>query len=228
MSDVEADGVSEHEISEAESETISQGDEDLIEETKDYNSEVEESENEEESEKKTPKPVKVKVEKKPRVPKYSDHDHDDEDGDELEADEEEEIDDLEINPILIDEAKSLTQRFSIVIDPRSLEDHIKPNPKIKREIIVSRDKYKSSEYLQLYEYCELIGVRAQHIADGADVYVDIEAETTAREIAKKELQLGKCPFLIKRYMTPMAYDPVYIEVWDPNNDMAINPKFFDT
>ena len=226
MSDIEADGnVSEPELSEAESETRSINDEDLIEENKDYNSEVEESENEEDSVKKKPKPKAAKVEKKSRALRVADDDEDD--ADEAEAEEDEEVDEIEVNPFLIEEAKSLTQRFSIVIDPRSLEEHIKPNPKIKREIIVNKDKYKSSEYLQLYEFCELIGVRAQHISDGADVYVEVEAETTARDIAKKELQLGKCPFLIKRYMTPMAYDPVYIEIWDPN-DMAINPKFFDT
>ena len=95
-----------------------------------------------------------------------------------------------------------------------------------REIIVYKNKDKSSEFLQLFEFCELIGVRAQHISDGADIYVDIEAETNARDIAKKELQLGMCPFLIKRYMTPMNYDPVYVELWNPN-EMAINSKFYD-
>jgi hypothetical protein len=27
-------------------------------------------------------------------------------------------------------------------------------------------------------------------------------------------------------MTPMNFDPVYVEIWNPN-DMAINPKFFN-
>jgi hypothetical protein len=220
MSDNEAnEPVSEPEVSDAESEVLSVNEDDLIEEN---NSDAEETENDEESKKK-PKPSKPKPEKKAKV--FRDDD-DDEDIDEMD-DEDDNIDDLEIKPFLIEEAKSLTQRFSIVIDPRNLEDHVKPNPKIKREIIVNRKNYKSSEYLQLYEFCELIGIRSQHISDGADVYIDIEAETTAREIAKKELQFGKCPFLVKRYMTPMSYDPVYVEIWDPN-DMAINSKFFDT
>ena len=216
MSDNEVDTrASEDEASE-ESEVESITEEDLIEDTKDYTSEVESSDDEKE-------PKKVP----PKKSKKSSNEEDEPDEDEVGELEEDDIDDLELDSIKIEEAKKISQKFSIVIDPRSLEDHVKPNPKIRREIVISRDKYKSSEYLQIYEFCELVGVRAQHISDGADVYVEVEDETTARDIAKKELQLGKCPFLIKRYMTPMAYDPVYVEIWDPN-DMAIDPKFFDS
>lgn len=186
------------------------------EESKDYNSDVEESDDEEEKTKK--KPVKA-VKVKPSLEKLDEDDID-------EAEDDDDGDELEINPFLIDEAKAITTKFSIVVDPRELEDHTRPNPKMKREIVVHPDKRKSSEYLTIYEFCELVGIRAQHISEGAYVYVEIESETCARDIAKKEMQLGCCPFSIKRYMTPMNYDPVYVESWSPN-EMAIDHKFFD-
>jgi DNA-directed RNA polymerase subunit K/omega len=180
-----------------------------------------ESENESEDEKSESKKPKKK-ETKPK-PKPKD-DVDEDDVDEIDAEDEEE--EIEIDFQLIEKAQSISQKTGIIVDPRSLDLIAKPGHKIKREIIVSRDKYKSSEYLQLYEFCDLVGVRAEHISQGADVYIEIESETTAREIAKKELQMGRCPYLIKRYMTPMNFDPVYVEIWNPN-DMAINPKFFN-
>jgi hypothetical protein len=203
--------------SENESENeASVNEDDLIEDNKDFNSDVSESDDETKT---TPK--KKAVVKK--VKKHKDIDDDEEDVEEGEEDDD--VDDIEINHELIEEADSLHKKFGIVVDARELDEFTKPNPKMRREIIVDKLKYKSSEYITIYEFCELISVRAQHISDGAYVYVDIEAETTARDIAKKELQLGRCPFLIKRYMTPMNYDPVYIEIWNPN-DMAIDAKFF--
>jgi hypothetical protein len=211
MSDNEAEQ-SGPEQSESENE-VSINEEDLIEENI---SEAESSSDDEKKEKPKKEPVKKEKPKK----------EDDEDElEEIEGEEEEDYEE-EIDFGYLDRADSLSQKTGIIIDPRQLNPYAKSGHKIKREIIVSRDKYKSSEYLQLPEFCDLIGVRAEHISQGADIYVELEAETTAREIAKKELQRGKCPFLIKRYMTPMQFDPVYVEIWNPN-DMAINPKFFN-
>lgn len=216
MSDNEAEEQAYESANESE---VSLNEEDLIEDNKDYNSDVEDSDEDEE------KSAKKKALGQKKQPKKSrDKDDDEEDIDEAEDDDD--TDEIEINFELMEESKSIQKKYSIIVDPRELEDHTKPNPRIKREIMVDRSKYKSSEYLTIYEFCELVGVRAQHVSDGAYVYVEIEAETSARAIAKKELQLGCCPFLIKRYMTPMNYDPVYVEIWNPN-EMAIDPKFFD-
>lgn len=216
MSDNEA----EDEPYESENESeASLNEDDLLENNKDYNSDVEESDDEG---KEPSKPKKKQPKDEKSKKKHMEGEEDDEDVEDIEDDDD---DDIELNPTLIEEAKTIDKRFGIVIDPRDLDECAKPNPKMNREIIVDRMKYKSSEYMSLYEFCELVGIRAQHISDGAYVYVEIESETTARDIAKKELQLGKSPFLIKRYMTPINYDPVYIEIWNPN-EMAIDSKFF--
>lgn len=220
MSDNE-DGliVSENEASGSESEA-SIHEEDLIEDNKDYNS-VSESDSDDE---KKPKKKVIEAKNKPKTkPKKSDE-HDEDDVEEIDAEDEEE-EEFELDARLVEKAESLSQKFGIVVDPRHIDNIAKPGPKIKREIVVSYDKYKSSEYMTEFEFCDLVGVRAEHISKGADT--TILTETTAREIAKKELQMGLCPFLIKRYMTPMNFDPVYVEIWCPN-EMAINAKFFST
>lgn len=220
MSDNEAE-VEQSEYSGSEKES-SINEDDLIEDNKDYNS-GRESETDSDDEKKEIKKTKKKESTTKKRHEKGDNEIDEDEEIDAEEDEDEEI---ELDIQLIEKANLISQKSGIIIDPRQLETYAKPGHKIKREIIISHEKYKSSEYLQLYEFCDLVGVRAEHISQGADIYVEVESETSAREIAKKELQRGKCPYLIKRYMTPMNFDPVYIEIWNPN-DMAINPKFFD-
>jgi DNA-directed RNA polymerase subunit K/omega len=217
MSDNEAEEVSE---SEAESE-VSINEEDLLENNKDYNSEVEDSDDDGETKSAKKKPIVAKIKAKKPV------DVDDDDDDVEEVEDEDEIDELEIDQLLIEEAEDIRKKLGIIVDPRDLDDKVRPNPRMKCEIIVDEEDYISSEYLSLYEFCELVSIRAQHISDGAFVFVEIESETTASEIAKKELKRGKCPFLIKRYMTPMNSSVVYVEIWNPNL-MAIDDKFFSS
>lgn len=217
MSDNEAEEVSE---SEAESE-VSINEEDLLENNKDYNSEVEDSDDDGETKSAKKKPIVAKIKAKKPV------DVDDDDDDVEEVEDEDEIDELEIDQLLIEEAEDIRKKLGIIVDPRDLDDKVRPNPRMKCEIIVNEEDYISSEYLSLYEFCELVSIRAQHISDGAFVFVEIESETTASEIAKKELKRGKCPFLIKRYMTPMNSSVVYVEIWNPNL-MAIDDKFFSS
>ena len=216
MSDNEAEVEDEKSENEA-----SINEDDLIEETKDYNSG---SENESETESSDEKSESKKPKKKPVLKPAAKDDLDEDDVEEIDAEDEEE-EEIEIDLQLVEKSQVISQKFGIVVDPRQLNNIAKPGHKIKREIVVPKEKYKSSEYMTIYEFCDLLGVRAEHISQGADVYVEIESETTARDIAKKELQMGKCPYLIKRYMTPMNVDPVKIEIWNPN-EMAINPKFF--
>lgn len=216
MSEAEPDNAeASPEQSESENEENSINEDDLVEDNKDYNSESE-SDDDEKKIKKEVKPPPIKQVKK----------NDDDEEDEEDAEDDGEDDEYEIDQVVVQNALKITEKYGIVIDPRNLDYVSLPNPKIKKEIIVSPDNRKSSEYIQLYEYCEIIGIRAQHISEGATVYGTIEDETTARDLAKKELQMGLCPLLIKRYMTPMNYFPVSIEIWNPN-EMTINPKFFE-
>ena len=217
MSEAEPDNVeASPEQSESENEENSINEDDLVEDNKDYNSESESDDDEK----------KIKKEVKPPPIKQVKKNDDDDEEDEEDAEDDGEDDEYEIDQVVVQNALKITEKYGIVIDPRNLDYVSLPNPKIKKEIIVSPDNRKSSEYIQLYEYCEIIGIRAQHISEGATVYGTIEDETTARDLAKKELQMGLCPLLIKRYMTPMNYFPVSIEIWNPN-EMTINPKFFE-
>lgn len=80
------------------------------------------------------------------------------------------------------------------------------------EYIVPPKNQKTKHILGKAEKTELIGVRAQHIAMGAEPYVDIENETDPVSIAEKELKQKKFPLLIKRRLNEYTY-----EIWDPNN-----------
>ena len=99
--------------------------------------------------------------------------------------------------------------FNGINDP--VKYKILQNRSIIEEHIVPPNKRKTSHILNKTEKTELIGIRAQHIAMGAQPYVSIDTETTPVEIAEKELKEGKIPLLIKRKLNKYTY-----EVWDPN------------
>jgi hypothetical protein len=226
MSDNEDNYNSESEsVSESEPESVASDESEKLSNDEDdgiinYNSEIDSDD-----EKKIVKKETVKKNNKKKGKKNDDDDDEDYVADEYNSADEGDEPEIEIKTIQLDTAKKINSKFAIIVDPRDLDELRKPNPTMIKEILVDENKYKSSEYIQIYEFCEIISIRSQHISDGADIYVDLESETTAREIAKKELRLGCCPFMIKRYMTPINHDPVFVEVWNPNN-MGINSKFF--
>lgn len=208
MSDNEAEDQQSESENESEVE-LNEGD--MIEENKDYNSGVDESDDET-KEAKVEKPKKIK----------SNEDEVDED----EVDEDDEIDEIEVDPVLMEKSMQTSLKFGIIVDPRQIAEYTKPNPKMNNEIVVNKLKYKSNEYMSIFEFTDIISARSQHISDGSYIFVEIDSETTARDIAKKELQLGQCPYLIKRYMDPMNYGNVHVEIWNPN-EMAIDSKYFN-
>jgi len=54
--------------------------------------------------------------------------------------------------------------------------------------------------LTKYEKARLIGYRAQQIAGGLSAFIPVGELSDPREIAMKELELKKLPFIIKRPM----------------------------
>lgn len=65
---------------------------------------------------------------------------------------------------------------------------------------ISDDNISTTDVLSIYEKTNLIAVRAKQIEQTGETYID-PAEygfTRAEEIAEKELELGKCPYLICR------------------------------
>ena len=49
-----------------------------------------------------------------------------------------------------------------------------------------------------YEYSKVLGVRANHISNGAPIFTDIGHLTDPRDIAKKEINELLCPLSILR------------------------------
>lgn len=61
------------------------------------------------------------------------------------------------------------------------------------------NKNKTSKYLTKYEKAKIIGLRAQQIATGSVVFVDVpKGMINSIEIARKELEERKIPFIVKR------------------------------
>ena len=80
------------------------------------------------------------------------------------------------------------------------------------EYIVPLELSKTSHILQKAERTELIGIRAQHIAMGAEPYVDIINETDPIQIATKELKKKRFPLKLKRSINSRK-----TEIKDPNH-----------
>lgn len=56
----------------------------------------------------------------------------------------------------------------------------------------------SRNVLTRYERAKIIGMRLEQLAHNAPIYIDTTGITSLREIALKELELKKIPFLIVR------------------------------
>jgi len=66
------------------------------------------------------------------------------------------------------------------------------------------DKYLSLPYMTKYEFDQLIGLRATHLARGAPAFVDIPADYAIksnmelRDIAVREMVTKRLPYIVKR------------------------------
>jgi len=60
------------------------------------------------------------------------------------------------------------------------------------------NKYRTTDYLTKYEYTRILGLRAQEIAKGAQIYVDVGDIKDPIQMAEKEIREGKCPYIIER------------------------------
>jgi DNA-directed RNA polymerase subunit K/omega len=61
-----------------------------------------------------------------------------------------------------------------------------------------------------YEYCRIVGTRAQQISTGSEAFCDCGPYATPREVAESELRAKKCPFKVVRPYGNVA------EVWSAN------------
>lgn len=80
------------------------------------------------------------------------------------------------------------------------------------QYIVPSEHRITSNILTLYEYVELISIRAKQISSDSYVFTDVTGLTDPIEMSKKELIDNKCPLYIKRHIGLDKY-----ELWCPNN-----------
>jgi DNA-directed RNA polymerase I, II, and III subunit RPABC2 len=87
-----------------------------------------------------------------------------------------------------------------------MDEHPEVNPVFRSEIADAMKRARTTrEYFTKYEYTTLIATRAQQLADGAKPLVSLDGLKTSDpmfvwNVAKKEVELRKLPFLIRRQM----------------------------
>ena len=95
-----------------------------------------------------------------------------------------------------------------------------------REVIVLDDKDRmTSDRVSMFEYTELIGIRAEDIARHDNCFVSIEGLTDPIKMAEREFAMRKCPLKIRREVGYQLEDGKaikIIEYLDPN--VAIHPS----
>ena len=85
------------------------------------------------------------------------------------------------------------------------------------EFIISNSMRKTSNKLLKPEYTELIGIRAEQIAKGAEPTVDIGNLSNSIDIAKLEMKMKRFPLNIVRSLNGYSY-----EEWSPNEMIIEN------
>lgn len=81
----------------------------------------------------------------------------------------------------------------------------------KHEIIVKPENRITSNIISMYEYIELISIRATQISNGSFIFTSVKGINDPLEMAKKEVLDNRCPLYIKRHIGMNKY-----ELWSPN------------
>jgi hypothetical protein len=87
-----------------------------------------------------------------------------------------------------------------------------------KNIIVKPEHRITSDHMTIFEYSSVVGIRATHISNGSIIYTDVGNLSDPREIAKKEIDLLKCPLSIVRKLGTSNK----IEVWQVNEMIKPN------
>lgn len=94
------------------------------------------------------------------------------------------------------------------IDKKMLDNQL---PTTKR-VIVDKEKRILTDVMTLANFTELIGVRATQIEYNPEIkiYCEYNNESSALEIAEKELRSGKFPLCLERERSPGVYEIWYV------------------
>jgi DNA-directed RNA polymerase subunit K/omega len=85
----------------------------------------------------------------------------------------------------------------------TLKLHVSNPAEIHTEIdrkiyIIPANKRRTSEIMSEFEYTRVVSERAQHIQNGAQIFVDVDPLMNEIEIAKLEIKMRCCPLAIRR------------------------------
>lgn len=91
----------------------------------------------------------------------------------------------------------------------------------KKEVVIAPEKRRTSEVLTLFEMTEITSIRGQQISQNPlTLLKDIGDLSDPVDIAKREIDQGVCPLVLRRVIGTMASsDGViteYVEYWDVN------------
>lgn len=107
-------------------------------------------------------------------------------------------------------------------DSIGLEDDDELTDFQKLLVINQKQEFKTPNRMTKYELAALIGFRAQQIAEGAQPYVEVGQLTDPSEIALKELNEGKLPFIIERPLPSSKIGKFTYEIRTLNELINVN------
>ena len=98
----------------------------------------------------------------------------------------------------------------------ALKERYEYKPILRSEIVYVRPEDRiTSEVMTIFEYCEVVSVRAKQIENGGVVFTDIGDLTDPLEIARLEVANKRCPIDIVRMITDIVAERWHV------NEMAI-------
>lgn len=79
------------------------------------------------------------------------------------------------------------------------------------DIIEQYNPHNNKYIISKFERVKLIGLRTEQLQRGAPPQIKYDLPFNPREIAKKELELKKLPFMIRRLLTNGQYQYIKVE-----------------
>ena len=89
-----------------------------------------------------------------------------------------------------------------IIDLKELPEEVNK----KKSKLIPKEERTTRPYLSKYERARILGMRAKQIDIGCPIYVDRGTLTESHDIAEKELNERKLPFIIRRYLPNGNYE----------------------
>lgn len=122
----------------------------------------------------------------------SDYGGDDQDYDDLDENLDQVIEDLEQDD---------TEETAIIDVKESVEEANK-----KKSKLIAKEDRTTRPYLTKYERARILGIRARQIDLGCPIYIEPGNLKESYDIAEKELEERKMPFVVRRFMPNGNYE----------------------